>query len=323
MRRGETAVRRRAPPAASTPRSRQHEAMEPGWRPGVRDMEVGVESAGAVESLACWKAGTCQLGAQGRSLSGLRTTQMCLIRSPATSNANTVTVRPSCWATRPGWPLTVRSRNVMVPTARFAISTQARAICSPPSMGCRKLVARPPPSAVAVAPGSSRPIRASMSLASQACLKARMMPACRAAGRRGSLRRADAAAGRGGQLAARRRGPADDVGYFGEGVAEHVVQDERDALGRSHRFEHDQEGHADRLIQGDPVGRVGRVAWLPAELPSPFGQRLGDPFAHIGLAPGPGPADRLRQMRLATVVSQAPGISMASCCCRDRAYQRA
>ena len=31
----------------------------------------------------------------GRSFSGLRTTQMCLIRSPATSNANTVTVTPS------------------------------------------------------------------------------------------------------------------------------------------------------------------------------------------------------------------------------------
>ena len=33
---------------------------------------------------------------QGRSFSGLRTAQMCLIRSPATSNANTVTVTPSC-----------------------------------------------------------------------------------------------------------------------------------------------------------------------------------------------------------------------------------
>ena len=75
---------------------------------------------------------------QGRSLSGLRTTQMCLIRSPATSNANTVTVTPSCWATRPGWPLTVRSRIVMVPGARSAISTQARAICSPPSIGCEE-----------------------------------------------------------------------------------------------------------------------------------------------------------------------------------------
>src|SRR6185369_10063815 len=157
------------------PRSRQQEAMKPGWRPCVRDMEVGLIGAD-----------THQLAAQERSLSGLRTTQMCLIRSPATSNANTVTMRPSCWATRPGWPLTVRSVNAMVPDARLAISTQARAICSLPSMGSRKAVTRPPPSAMAVASGSSRPTRASMSLASQARLKARMMPACRAAGAAGA-----------------------------------------------------------------------------------------------------------------------------------------
>jgi len=40
--------------------------------------------------------------------------------------------------------------------ARLAISIQARAICSPPSMGCRNVVARPPPSAIAVAPGPCR-----------------------------------------------------------------------------------------------------------------------------------------------------------------------
>ena len=48
------------------------------------------------------------------------------IRSPAMWNAKTVTMRPSCRATRPGWPLTVRSRNVTL-LARLAISTQARA----------------------------------------------------------------------------------------------------------------------------------------------------------------------------------------------------
>lgn len=32
---------------------------------------------------------------------------------------------------------------------------------------------------------------------------------------------------------------------------------------------------------------------------------------------------RSRQMWLTTVVSQAPGDSMAPCCCRDMAYQRA
>ena len=52
------------------------------------------------------------------------------------------------------------------------------------------------------------------------------------------------------------RGPADNLGHVGERVAEDVVQDECDALGRGHRVEHDQERHADRLIEGDPVGRV-------------------------------------------------------------------
>ena len=78
-------------------------------------------------------------------------------------------------------------------------------------------------------------------------------------------------AGRGGQLAAGCRGAAGDLGHVGEGVAEDVVQDERDALGRSHRFEQDEEGHVDRLIQGDPVDWIGRGAWLPGELLGPFG----------------------------------------------------
>lgn len=39
-----------------------------------------------------------QLTRQGRSFSGFRTTQMCLIRSPA----NTVAMAPSCRATKPG-----------------------------------------------------------------------------------------------------------------------------------------------------------------------------------------------------------------------------
>jgi hypothetical protein len=48
--------------------------------------------------------------------------------------------------------------------------------------GAGKVVARPPPSAIAVASGSSRPISASMSFASQACLKSLTMPACSAVG---------------------------------------------------------------------------------------------------------------------------------------------
>ena len=134
-----------------------------------------------------------------------------------------------------------------------------------------------------------------MSLASQACLKSLTMPACRAVRGRGRLRGADAAAGGGGQLAAGRRGAADDLGHFGEGVAEDVVQDERDALGRGHRVEHDEEGHVDRLIEGDPVGRVGRGAAGPPAGPlRRVGQRLGDPFAHVALPPGPCRAEQVQ-----------------------------
>jgi hypothetical protein len=98
----------------------------------------------------------------------------------------------------------------------------------------------------------------------------------------------DAAAGRGGQLAACRRCAPGDLGDLGEGITEDVVQDERHALGRGHRLKHDQEGHADRLIQGDPVSRVGAG---PARLLGEVGQRLGEPFAHVPLAPGPGRAE--------------------------------
>jgi hypothetical protein len=119
--------------------------------------------------------------------------QMRVIRSPETSNANTVAVTPSCWATRPGWPLTVRSRNVTLPGARPARSTRYRAICSPPSMG------------------------------------------------------------------------------------------------RS------EESHAHRLVEGDPVGRVdGGAARPPADPFRRFGQRLGDPLAHIALPPGPGRAEQIQ-----------------------------
>jgi hypothetical protein len=68
-----------------------------------------------------------------------------------------------------------------------------------------------------------------MSWASQAFLKSLMRLACWAGGGAGGG--ADAAAGRGGQLAAGRRRAAGDLGYVGEGVAEDVVQDERDAPG--------------------------------------------------------------------------------------------
>jgi hypothetical protein len=102
-------------------------------------------------------------------------------------------------------------------------------------------------------------MRAARSLASHARLKARTMPACRAVGAAGGC---DARRRRRAEEASWRHaagGAADDPGDFGEGVAEDVVEDERDALGRGHRFEHDQEGHAHRLVEGDPVGRVAAV----------------------------------------------------------------
>src|SRR6185437_14145397 len=103
------------------------------------------------------------------------------------------------------------------------------------------------------------------------------------------------AAARGGQLAARRRAPAGDLGYLGEGVAEDVVQDERDALGRGQRLEHDEERHADRLVEGDPVGGVddGGVR-APAAPLRGLGQRLGKPFARVALAPDPRRAEQVQ-----------------------------
>src|SRR5712691_1739669 len=106
-------------------------------------------------------------------------------------------------------------------------------------------------------------------------------------GGRGRLGCADAAAGRGGQLAGCLRRPADDAGHVREGVAEDVVEDERDPLGRGHRVEHDQEGHADRLVQRDPVGRVAAPpAWPTADPLRLFGQRLGQPLTNVVFSPG-------------------------------------
>jgi len=62
------------------------------------------------------------------------------------------------------------------------------------------------------------------------------------------------------------------------------VQHERDPLGRGQRLQHDQQRHADRLVERDPVGRVG--AGL-------FRQRLREPFADVALTPGPGRAEQV------------------------------
>jgi hypothetical protein len=45
-------------------------------------------------------------------------------------------------------------------------------------------------------------------------------------------------------------------GDLGVVIAEHVVQDERDALCRAQRFEDHEEGHGHRLGELDRVGRV-------------------------------------------------------------------
>src|SRR5262249_6641515 len=84
-------------------------------------------------------------------------------------------------------------------------------------------------------------------------------------GGRGGMGGADAAAAGGGQLPGGGRGAADDAGDLGEGIAEDVVQDERDALSGGHRLEHDQERHGDRLVEGDAVGGVGRGARAAAD----------------------------------------------------------
>ncbi len=57
-----------------------------------------------------------------------------------------------------------------------------RATCSAPSTGWATAGASPPPSAVAVPSGSSRPMRASMSPASHACLKCLTTAVCSAIG---------------------------------------------------------------------------------------------------------------------------------------------
>jgi hypothetical protein len=113
-------------------------------------------------------------------------------------------------------------------------------------------------------------MRAPMSLASQAFLKSLTMLACRVFGAAGAWtaqtrRRAVEASWR---HAAGVRPVISATSA--KGVAEDVVQDQCDALGRGHRFERDEERHADRVIRGELVGRVSRGALRAA---GPLGQR--------------------------------------------------
>ncbi len=101
--------------------------------------------------------------------------------------------------------------------------------------------------------------------------------------RTGRLRGSDASARRRRQLAARRRRAANDLRHLGEGILKDVVQDERDPLGGRQRLQHHQKRHRDRLVEGHPLGRVGRTAGMTARPVRVVGQRLGDPLAHVPL----------------------------------------
>jgi hypothetical protein len=127
------------------------------------------------------------------------------------------------------------------------------------------------------------PDPASMSLASHACLKGHHDDGLLGRRRRGRLRPVDAAAGRGRQLPARRRATSDDSSHVRRGVAEDIVEDERDRIRPGSSTRARRGGHVDRLVEGDPVGGVG----LPTDDPlRRFGQRPEDPFAYIALSPG-------------------------------------
>jgi hypothetical protein len=137
--------------------------------------------------------------------------------------------------------------------ARWAISIQARAIRSAPSIGCRKVTARPPPSAVAVASRSSRAISALMSLASHAALNALMTRAWLAAGAAGAM----------GDLedADRRPAPPAPAAARGSGIDEDLNASGRYASIRAHGWALDRDRDADeiRRLLGSPDVAVGSV----------------------------------------------------------------
>jgi hypothetical protein len=139
---------------------------------------------------------------------------------------------------------------------------------------------------------------------------------------RRSLRRMDAAAGRRGQLATCRRLRPTISATSVKGLD--IVEDERDPLGRGHRFEHHEEGHVDRLVEGDSIGRICIGTGRPPNDPlRTFWQRFRDPFAHVALPPGSCRAEQVEADATGDLGQPAAGDSMASCCCGDMAYQRA
>ena len=77
----------------------------------------------------------------------------------------------------------------------------------------------------------------------------------------------DPPAGPAGELAGRGRRAPDDLGNLVEGHGEHVVEDERDALGRCQLLEDHQQGEPDR------VGQDGLVLGIDAA--GPVHDRVG------------------------------------------------
>ena len=109
-----------------------------------------------------------------------------------------------------------------------------------PSTGCSAAVTCPPPSATAVAEGSSRPMRASMSLASHACLKLRASLARSAVGTGDRLGSPNPQARRSGELSTGLRRATHDGSDVGGRVLKDVVEQEGNPLRGCHRLKDDQ-----------------------------------------------------------------------------------
>src|SRR5262249_36241085 len=91
--------------------------------------------------------------------------------------------------------------------------------------------------------------------------------------------RADMPAGPARELSNSRRRPADDRRELVERHLEDVVEYERGALGRGELFEHDQQGHANGVVERDAVGGVGPER-------REVHHRLGEPRPDVAGAPG-------------------------------------
>ena len=117
-----------------------------------------------------------------------------------------------------------------------------------------------------------------------------------------------APAGPAGQLAGGGRRPPDDRGDLLERNREHVVQHERQPLGRRQGVQHDQQGQADRVGEQRLVlgrARRGRTTGLGSDGSSAATSRFVARARSMS-----------RQTRATTVVSQPPRLSTASASAR-------